>query len=332
MVSIRRILFFLSVLVFVLLTSCRLAVGSPDLPLSIELAEVRSTTSPDNISTSQPIALVVEVVATPEVVPANTATLTTTIRPVPTMVPMSFTLSSTSTPTFASPTTTPTLELLVNRYFEPAEFVEYYYDKDLPNLTAPSEIMPSITNIERADVRIIELAVSRGYRPQRQVLDVSILGEIDGVKLQAPVISAWLGLQKAAHEDGIELWLVSGYRNTNHQQWLFIKDLTYSMTEKFDQVYDPNLIAQGLADPAVLRTLNYTSPPNYTKHSTGYVIDIGCGSDFRQFEWTPANEWITKNNYENAKKFGFIPSYPVGLPSQGPYWGEAWEFIWVGER
>ena len=35
------------------------------------------------------------------------------------------------------------------------------------------------------------------------------------------------------------------------------------------------------------------------------------------------------DNFYNAKRFGFIPSYPDDLNAQGPN-PEPWEFVWVG--
>jgi LAS superfamily LD-carboxypeptidase LdcB len=38
---------------------------------------------------------------------------------------------------------------------------------------------------------------------------------------------------------------------------------------------------------------------------------------------------MSKDNYLQAKKYGWIPSYPEGAQQQGPE-PEAWEYVWVG--
>lgn len=60
-------------------------------------------------------------------------------------------------------------------------------------------------------------------------------------------------------------------------------------------------------------------------------MDFGCNSDnLVNFKTTSCFTWISKNNYENAKRFGIIPSYPSGASNQGPN-PEEWEYVWVGE-
>ena len=60
------------------------------------------------------------------------------------------------------------------------------------------------------------------------------------------------------------------------------------------------------------------------------VTDLGSGKDFTDFGSTRAYEWLSSDNYLNAKRFGFIPSYPQGAGKQGPD-PEPWEYVWVGE-
>ena len=89
-------------------------------------------------------------------------------------------------------------------------------------------------------------------------------------------------------------------------------------------------IANGEADAAINQILNFYSIPGYSKHHTGYAIDIeDSGSGLDGFATTKGFAWISANNYENAKRFGFIPSYPDGATNQGPV-PEPWEYVWVG--
>ena len=54
------------------------------------------------------------------------------------------------------------------------------------------------------------------------------------------------------------------------------------------------------------------------------------GGSHSGFGSTPAFAWIAANNYENAKRFGFVPSYPPDATSQGPN-PEPWEYVFVGD-
>jgi LAS superfamily LD-carboxypeptidase LdcB len=93
---------------------------------------------------------------------------------------------------------------------------------------------------------------------------------------------------------------------------------------------NPQSIADGHSDAAVVRVLQWTAPPGHSRHHTGYAIDLACaGTNFFIFKTTPCYAWLSKHNYQNAKKFGWVPSYPEGAVNQGPEL-EAWEYIWVG--
>jgi LAS superfamily LD-carboxypeptidase LdcB len=91
-------------------------------------------------------------------------------------------------------------------------------------------------------------------------------------------------------------------------------------------------IARGDADDVVDLVLQTSSIPGYSKHHTGYAMDwadLTSGKGFTDFVETPAHRWLAKDNYHNAKRFGFIPSYPPGASQQGPD-PETWEYVWVG--
>ena len=87
-----------------------------------------------------------------------------------------------------------------------------------------------------------------------------------------------------------------------------------------------------MADEIIDRMLQTSTIPGFSKHHTGYTLDITdltSGMDFTEFAQTEGFKWISANNYLNAKRFGFIISYPEGVTNQGPE-PEAWEYVWVG--
>jgi len=89
-------------------------------------------------------------------------------------------------------------------------------------------------------------------------------------------------------------------------------------------------VAAGAADDKVNTVLITSSIPGYSKHHTGYTLDLLCGGwEFENFKNSPCQKWIIADNYKVAKENGFIPSYPDGADIQGPD-PEAWEYVWVG--
>jgi D-alanyl-D-alanine carboxypeptidase len=76
--------------------------------------------------------------------------------------------------------------------------------------------------------------------------------------------------------------------------------------------------------------LAWSAPPGYSKHHTGYVIDLALpGQDHNAFGRSAAYQWLIADNYLVLKSFGFVPSYPEEGPPQGPN-PEAWEYAFVG--
>ncbi len=92
----------------------------------------------------------------------------------------------------------------------------------------------------------------------------------------------------------------------------------------------PAKIIDGSSDDKIREILKTTAPPGYSRHHSGYTVDLACDSDPGVlFENSKCFEWISRDNYINIKKFGWIPSYPEGIKNQGPE-PESWEYVWVG--
>lgn len=212
----------------------------------------------------------------------------------------------------------------------PEKFVQAWIDTDLPG-TEPVTEPPAITGNEEADDRIRELAEKRGY--SLQSLPTADLTELQGVTMQHEVASAWKQLQNAAREDGIYLGLVSGYRSVDNQRVIFQTQLQDRGIAEQGRAYTSSQIAAGEADAVLNAILREYSPPGYSKHHTGYAVDItDTASDrpFEEFDRTKGFKWVFQNNYANMRRFGFLPSYPKGGPAQGPQ-PEPWEYVWVGQ-
>jgi LAS superfamily LD-carboxypeptidase LdcB len=92
----------------------------------------------------------------------------------------------------------------------------------------------------------------------------------------------------------------------------------------------PEQVAAGSVDQQVTDLLKITAIPGFSRHHTGYTVDISCESNKGViFENTTCFRWLSQNNYQHAKESGWIPSYPPGAGDQGPN-PEAWEYVWVG--
>jgi D-alanyl-D-alanine carboxypeptidase len=199
--------------------------------------------------------------------------------------------------------------------------------------TTPILNPPPITGVTAADARIVDLAMQRGYRLRQQAEESALIP--DGRHaLQDQAMAAWRDLQSAARQEGVQLELVSAYRSVNRQRQIFLNELRIASVHSSGREYTTGEIASGEADESIDRALRYSSIPGFSKHHSGYTIDISDpsqGHAFTEFEQTKGFAWISAHNYLNAKRFGFIPSYPAGAAQQGPE-PESWEYVWVGRK
>lgn len=174
---------------------------------------------------------------------------------------------------------------------------------------------PPITYNQEVDSYIQKMAEKRGYR-LRPISSHS--------SLNATMQQAIQALQdKAKQEAGLNFVIVSGFRSVEDQRSIFVAQMNANGV-------DQSLITSGSQDIVLDSILRTRSIPGYSKHHTGYTVDFGCNSyDLLGFKDTKCYEWISKDNYFNAKRFGLIPSYPSGAINQGPD-PEQWEYVWVG--
>ncbi len=116
--------------------------------------------------------------------------------------------------------------------------------------------------------------------------------------------TAWENMCTAALKDGIELQLVSAFRDVDYQKNLFLRKL-----------------AAGLSIDEILQV---NAAPGYSEHHTGRALDLTCpGSDCLEesFETTEAFQWLSTN----AGGFGFLMSFPRG--NQQGFLYEPWHWF-----
>ncbi len=211
------------------------------------------------------------------------------------------------------------------KFFNGDQFQQLYESLIFPNSQAITQA-PAITGDEVVDARIKTIAASRGYElrsvPVLPIVKTNTPGLAKDDLLQPKAYSGWKVLEEMAKKDGIPLKLNSGYRSIENQRDLFLSRLRANGG-------DNARIAAGQADNAVVQTLLMTAPPGYSRHHTGYTIDLLCEGSGVAFEKSACFQWISANNYDKAKRAGWVPSYPEGASSQGPE-PESWEYVWVG--
>ncbi len=210
--------------------------------------------------------------------------------------------------------------------FTAEEFRQLYETSVYPNLQALDSSF-SISGNPDADKRIRRLAEARGYEkrgiPVAPIYKIGEEGLTDDDLLQEKALVAWQELKKSAHGDGIPLTIISGYRSPEYQRDLFMERLRA-------RGVTPAQVAAGQADAAVNDILRFAAIPGYSRHHTGYAIDLACKGN-TVFENSECFQWISKDNYQKAKEAGWVPSYPEGLTSVGPE-PEPWEYVWVGKE
>ncbi len=212
------------------------------------------------------------------------------------------------------------------KYFAGDQFQRLYESIAYPN-TQPIQDLPKITSNSAADSRIRTIAESRGYTLRNVPVLPIVKTNAPNVKeddlLQPKAYTAWLVLKGLAKKDHVPLALNSGYRSIDLQRDLFLSRLNATGA-------NVNAIASGNADATVVKVLGMTAPPGYSRHHTGYTVDLICDDGVgRAFEYTDCYKWLKANNYDKAKRAGWIPSYPENTDEQGPE-PEPWEYVWVG--
>ena len=113
-------------------------------------------------------------------------------------------------------------------------------------------------------------------------------------------------LISAAKNDGMNIRVISAYRNYTYQENL------YNNYVKSDGVENAD---------------TYSARPGYSEHQTGLVVDVTRAFDnFNNFESTEEYKWMN----ENAADYGFILRYPKDKENITTYSFEAWHYRYVG--
>jgi len=141
-------------------------------------------------------------------------------------------------------------------------------------------------------------ALPDGYTP-RDLVKVS-----GGQLLRAVIVDDTRALIAEAGEQGLDLYVGSGFRSQAYQEGLFNAQVNRWGDEE---------------------TANrYSARPGHSQHQLGTTIDFTDA--FRSFRGSDAAAWLA----DNAHRFGFVLPYtPASSPHTG-YVDEPWHARWVG--
>lgn len=107
----------------------------------------------------------------------------------------------------------------------------------------------------------------------------------------------------AARNDGISLFVKSGYRSYIDQKI----------------IYNGYVARDGKAAADT-----YSARPGHSEHQTGLAFDINSTAD--SFAGTPEAKWLAENSY----KYGFVVRYPKGKEHTTGYKYEPWHVRYLG--
>lgn len=116
--------------------------------------------------------------------------------------------------------------------------------------------------------------------------------------------SQFNALSAAAAQEGLNIWLASGFRSYSYQSQIY---------NNYVDIY-----GQSTAD-------TFSARPGHSEHQTGLAIDVNSIDD--SFAGTPEAIWLENHAHE----YGFIIRYPKGKEHITGYKYEPWHLRYLGK-
>ena len=137
-------------------------------------------------------------------------------------------------------------------------------------------------------------------------------GVSGGYQMYPSAATALMAMIEAAAADGVNLWVVSGYRSHETQ------------TINFNARVDRHM-AEGLSyEEAYRAAARYVAVPGTSEHEAGLAVDLN--SLYESFDQTPEYAWLAAN----CTRFGFIRRYRQNTEEITLIAYEPWHFRYVG--
>lgn len=125
-----------------------------------------------------------------------------------------------------------------------------------------------------------------------------------GNGITAETQAAFEEMKAAAKQDGISLWIVSGFRSYTRQQTLYTNYCNASGKAQADR---------------------FSARPGHSEHQTGLALDLNNASG--SFVGTKEAKWIEENCY----KYGFIVRYGKDKEQYTGFKYEPWHVRYLGK-
>ncbi|MEE9362882.1 MAG: M15 family metallopeptidase [Cellulophaga sp.] len=175
-------------------------------------------------------------------------------------------------------------------------------------------LLPNLLFSEKIEYSILELMGK---------VDISLFGE--GINLRKPAHDAFLEMQKAAYNDGIDLKIVSSFRSFYRQEIIWERKYLRFTEDKTIVPID-----------AIDKIIEYSTIPGTSRHHWGTDIDLidgyvntkGNVLDPEKFKEGGAFENFKKWMDENSKKFGFYLVYTNETKRRG-FKYEPWHYSYA---
>ena len=189
------------------------------------------------------------------------------------------------------------------------------------NTAAPANALGLTADEARAMLAdpLMVLVNHTSKMPDDYTFDTKECGSATAVNktLQTVACDAFLSMQKAAADDGVTVWMQSGYRSVKYQTSLYERKTKYYLDKGYD-----NATAKEKAAAVV-------NPPGYSEHNCGLAADLNSpehtGLD-EGFENTAAFRWLCAH----AGDYGFILRYPKDAEDKTEIIYEPWHWRYVG--
>ena len=189
------------------------------------------------------------------------------------------------------------------------------------NTAAPANALGLTADEARAMLAdpLMVLVNHTSKMPDDYTFDTKECGSATAVNktLQTVACDAFLSMQKAAADDGVTVWMQSGYRSVKYQTSLYERKTKYYLDKGYD-----NATAKEKAAAVV-------NPPGYSEHNCGLAADLNSpehtGLD-EGFEKTATFRWLC----EHAGDYGFILRYPKDAEDKTEIIYEPWHWRYVG--
>ncbi len=165
------------------------------------------------------------------------------------------------------------------------------------------EIIDGITYVDGYIIANKTFGLPSDYVPKARISLEGVKNSTEG--LTEETWEAWQELLAASAQEGLDLWIASGYRSYAHQEGLWNNYAARDGAEQAD---------------------TYSARAGHSEHQTAWCFDLNSVTD--AFADTAEGKWVNSNCW----KYGFIIRYPKGKSDVTGYKYESWHLRYVGKE